>query len=70
MDVAGDVILRDSGKFELQDRSKLELEFLTVIEGASVEAKVRCKLVRQIIEGTPIAEIEQELKKESDKEPK
>lgn len=66
MDVAGDVLLRDSGTFELQDRSKLELEFLTVIEAASVESKVRCKLVRQIIEGTPIAEIEQELKKEFD----
>jgi hypothetical protein len=65
MNIADDAILRDSRTFELEDRSRTELEFLSRIEKATVESKLRCKLVWKIIKGDPIPSIEEELKKES-----
>jgi len=69
MDVADDVILRDPGTFELEDRCKLEIDLLATIENAPIESKVRCKLVRKIIEGASVSSIEEELDKELNKEP-
>ena len=55
MDVANDGILRESGTFELEDQCKQELNLLSEIENAPIDAKARCKLVRKIIKGAPPA---------------
>jgi hypothetical protein len=68
MDVADDGILRESGTFELEDRCKQELYLLSAIENAPIDAKLRCKLVRRIIEGAPPASIEEELDEERKRE--
>lgn len=68
MDVADDGILRESGTFELEDRCKQELYLLSAIENAPIDARVRCKLVRKIIEGAPPASIEEELDEERKRE--
>ena len=68
MDVASDVILRDLKSFELEERSNTELDLLSTIESAPIEAKARCRFVQKIIEGVPatsvVSELEDELKKE------
>jgi hypothetical protein len=69
MDLASDVILRDSKSFELEERSKAELDLLATIENAPIESKARCKLVRQIIEGVPASSIERDLAEELKREP-
>jgi hypothetical protein len=69
MDVADDVILRDPGIFELEDRCKLEIGVLSTIENAPIESKMRCRLVRKIIEGASVSSIMEELDKELKKEP-
>jgi hypothetical protein len=51
------------------DRCKLEIDLLSRIENAPIESKVRCKLVRKIIEGASVSPIEEELDKELKKEP-
>jgi flagellar motor component MotA len=68
MDVADDGILRESGTFELEDRCKQELYLLSAIENTPIDAKLRCKLVRRIIEGAPPASIEEELDEERKRE--
>ena len=65
MNVADDVILRDPGTFELEDRCKRELDLLSRIEEAPVEPRLRCNLVWKIINGAPIPSVEEELKRES-----
>lgn len=64
MNVADDVLLRDSGTFELEDRCKAELNLLSRIKEAPVESRLRCSLVRKVIDGAPIRSIEEELRKE------
>jgi hypothetical protein len=68
MDVADDAIYGELGTFEMEDRSKLEIDLLFAIEKAPIESKARCKLVRKIIEGAPIKSIEEELDEELKKE--
>ena len=65
MNVADDALLRDSGTLELEDRCKTELDILSRIEKAPIASKLRCELVLKIIDGAPIASIEEELKKRS-----
>jgi hypothetical protein len=65
MNVADDVLLRDSGTLKLKDRCKTELDLLSKIEKAPIEPKVRCDLVWKIIDGASIPSIEEELTKES-----
>ena len=68
MDVADDAIYRDSGPSNWKI-VKLEIDLLSVIENAPVQPKVRCKLVRQVIEGAPHSMIEEEIDKEAKIEP-
>ena len=69
MDVADDVILRDSRRFELEDRCKLELALLAAIDKATVESKSRRKLLRQIMEGADLTAIKQDLDEHLNQEP-
>ena len=65
MNVADDVLLRESETFEQEDTCEIELDLLAKIKEAPIESKLRCHLVWKLIKGVSVQSIEEELKKES-----
>jgi hypothetical protein len=63
MNVADDALCRGLGSFDIEDRSKAELDLLARIEKAPLESKARCELVCEILGGFPLEPIDDELRK-------
>ena len=61
--VADDALLRNPRARGIKDRCKAELNLLTRIEKASMEARDRCELVRRILSDDSIEAIDEILKK-------
>ena len=61
MNVADDALLHEQSVKGLKKRCKAELGLLARIKKADMDAKERCGLVRQILRGDPIGEIEEKL---------
>ncbi|MGO9721309.1 MAG: hypothetical protein ACLPOA_12160 [Methylocella sp.] len=62
MNVADDALCRDLTARGIKDRCKAELDLLSRIEKASIEAKHRCGLVLQILAGDALGPIEETLR--------
>lgn len=67
MNVAEDALCRDLGTRGIKDRCRMELDLLSRIVKASMEARNRCELVWQILAGVPLKEIEMGLAEKASK---
>jgi hypothetical protein len=63
MNVADDALLRDPSAKDVEERCEEELDLLFKIQDAPIKSKLQCGLVWEIIRGTAIPAIEEELKK-------
>lgn len=58
MNVAEDTLFNDLNKKGIKTRCKAEIELLSLIETASLEARDRCELVWDLLDGKPVEAIE------------
>jgi len=66
MNVSDDVICRDLQARGIMDRCKADIDLISRIETAAIDARDRCELIKRILVGDPIDIIDKEIgKKES-----